>query len=288
MSTTNGRRILLAGCGDLGTRLGLRLVDQGHEVIGLRRRVAELPDAFETISMDLSLLGAPGRDRVDAADRTDPRLDALDAVVITLTPDEPTRTGYERSYLHGLRGLARVLESQPGRVILVSSTRVLAEDPTRVLTEDDPLAPGSGPGEILAAAESEAAELFDHLTIVRPAGIYGPGRTRLIDSVRRGQQFNHQRWTNRVHRDDLVHGLERLALDPEPPDLVHAVDSLPAQMGEVVAFIADRLGVSVPGHIEDERPGGKRIDGTRFGSLVGELKFPTYRDGFASMLMDRS
>ena len=288
MSTTNGRRVLLAGCGDLGTRLGLRLVDQEHEVIGLRRRVAELPDAFETIAMDLTRLGAPERGRAGDAVRSDPRLDALDAVIITLTPDESTRDGYERSYLHGLRGLAHVLESQPGRVILVSSTRVLAEDPTRVITEDAPLAPGSGPGEVLAAAESEAAELFDHLTIVRPAGIYGPGRTRLIDSVRRGQQFNHQRWTNRVHRDDLVHGLERLALDPEPPDLVHAVDSLPAQMGEVVAFIADRLGVSVPGHIEDERPGGKRIDGTRFGSLVGELKFPTYRDGFASMLMDRS
>ena len=284
MSTTNGRRVLLAGCGDLGTRLGLRLVDQEHEVIGLRRRVAELPDAFETIAMDLTRLGAPERGRAGDAVRSDPRLDALDAVIITLTPDESTRDGYERSYLHGLRGLAHVLESQPGRVILVSSTRVLAEDPTRVITEDAPLAPGSGPGEVLAAAESEAAELFDHLTIVRPAGIYGPGRTRLIDSVRRGQRFNHQRWTNRIHRDDLVRGLERLALGSEPPDLVHAVDSLPAQMGEVAAFIADRLGVPVPDHIEDEKPGGKRIDGTRFRALVGELGYPTYRDGFSSML----
>jgi nucleoside-diphosphate-sugar epimerase len=289
MSTTNGRRILMAGCGDLGTRLGLRLVDQGHRVIGLRRRVAELPDAFETISLDLARLGAPERDGAvrdgaDAPVHSDPRLDALDAVVITLTPDEPTRAGYERSYLHGLRGLARVLESRPGRVILVSSTRVLAEDPTRVITEDAPLAPGSGPGEVLAAAESEAAELFDHLTIVRPAGIYGPGRTRLIDSVRRGQRFNHQRWTNRIHRDDLVRGLERLALGSEPPDLVHAVDSLPAQMGDVAAFIAGRLGVPVPGHADDEKPSGKRIDGTRFGSLMGELGYPTYRHGFASML----
>ncbi|MCU4299089.1 NAD-dependent dehydratase [Brevibacterium permense] len=212
----------------------------------------------------------------------------LDAVIITLTPDEPSRAGYERSYLDGLRGLASVLESQPGRVVLVSSTRVLAEDPTRVIAEDSPIAPESGPGEVLAAAESEAAELFDCLTIVRPAGIYGPGRNRLINAVRRGRPLNHQRWTNRVHRDDLVHGLERLALDPEPPDLVHAVDSLPAQMGVVAAFIADRLGVSVPGHIDGEMPGGKRIDGARFGSLVGDLTFPTYRDGFAAMLTDRS
>ncbi|SDS24624.1 hypothetical protein SAMN04489752_1291 [Brevibacterium siliguriense] len=138
------RRVLLAGCGDLGTRLGLRLDDQGHEVIGLRRRIDGLPDVFETIRIDLSPTGAPGRRRAEYPADGDPRLADLDAVVITLTPDEPSRAGYERSYLDGLQGLAR------------------------------------------------------------------------------------------VHRDDLVHGLERLALDPEPPDLVHAVDSQP------VSF-ADRL-----------------------------------------------
>lgn len=286
MSTSARRRILLAGCGDLGTRLGLRLVDQGHDVIGLRRRVADLPDAFETISMDLSRFGAPGRSDAEIPARSDSPLVDLDAVVITLTPDEPTRAGYEHSYRHGLRGLARVLESQPGRVVLVSSTRVLAEDPTRVITEDAPIAPAPGPGEVIAAVEAEAAELFDRLTILRPAGIYGPGRTRLIDTVRHGRRLNHQRWTNRVHRDDLIRGLERLVLAPEPPGLVHAVDSLPAQLGDVAAFIADRLGVSVPGHVENERPGGKRIDGSRFRSLVGELSSPTYRDGFASMLTD--
>jgi nucleoside-diphosphate-sugar epimerase len=286
MSMSDGRRVLLAGCGDLGTRLGLSLVDQGHEVIGLRRRVAELPDAFETISMDLARFGAPGSSRADYPDRSESRLEAIDAVVITLTPDEPTRAGYEHSYLCGLRGLARVLESQPGRVILVSSTRVLAEGPAEVITEDTPIARARGPGEVIAEVEAEAAEFFDHLAIVRPAGIYGPGRTRLINTVRQGQRLNHQRWTNRVHRDDLVRGLERLTLDTEPPDLVHAVDSLPAQMGDVAAFIADRLGVPIPGHVEDERPGGKRIDGARFDSLVGGLRFPTYRDGFASLLAD--
>lgn len=55
-------------------------------------------------------------------------------------------------------------------------------------------------------------------------------------------------------------------------------------MGDVAAFIAGRLGVPVPGHADDETPSGKRIDGTRFGSLVGELDYPTYRHGFASML----
>lgn len=287
MSTLNGRRILLAGCGDLGTRLGRRLIAEGHGVIGLRRRVADLPAAFETISMDLSHLGAPGRSGTEGPVRSDPRLDALDSVVITLTPDEPTRAGYERSYLHGLQGLARALRSQPGRVVLVSSTRVLGEDPMRVITEDTPIAPASGPAEVIAAVEAEAVDLFDQLTIVRPAGIYGPDRTRLIDSVRSGKPLNHRQWTNRIHRDDLVRGLERLALVPDPPRLVHAVDSHPAELGEVAAFIAERLGVPVPGHSDDERPGGKRIDGSRFRTIVGELDFPTYRHGFASMLTDQ-
>ena len=35
--------VVIAGCGDLGTEIGLRLAGQGHEVLGLRRRAEQLP-----------------------------------------------------------------------------------------------------------------------------------------------------------------------------------------------------------------------------------------------------
>ena len=46
--------VVIAGCGDLGTEIGLRLAGQGHEVLGLRRRAELLPPPLTGIAVDLS------------------------------------------------------------------------------------------------------------------------------------------------------------------------------------------------------------------------------------------
>ncbi len=48
--------ILIAGCGDVGSRLGLQLVAQGHRVFGLRRTVAALPAELLPVAGDLGNL----------------------------------------------------------------------------------------------------------------------------------------------------------------------------------------------------------------------------------------
>ena len=45
--------LLIAGCGDVGTRLGLRMAEQGWRVMGMRRNVAALPAAIEPLAGDL-------------------------------------------------------------------------------------------------------------------------------------------------------------------------------------------------------------------------------------------
>ena len=50
-------RILIAGCGDVGTALGLNLVEAGHQVWGLKRNPATLPAALSGIAADLSQPG---------------------------------------------------------------------------------------------------------------------------------------------------------------------------------------------------------------------------------------
>ena len=72
-------RVLIAGCGDVGTALGLLLAADGHEVFGLRRHPGSLPDPIRPLAGDLtdvaSLTSIP--DGVDlvaytaAADRFD-------------------------------------------------------------------------------------------------------------------------------------------------------------------------------------------------------------------------
>lgn len=270
------RHLLLAGCGDLGAALGQRMIERGWRATGLRRHPENLPEGLAPLSIDL----------------TDPEAAALpraDATVITLTADGRDAAAYERTYLGGLRGLHRGLTAGgglPERVVLVSSTGVLGGDDGQVLTEDADPAPERDTARVLLAAEQLAAELFPALTILRPAGIYGPGRTSLIDRVRAGQAMKHRRITNRIHRDDLVTVLRALLESGEAPPLLHAVDTEPAPLGEVAAHIARRLGVPTPPDSSpaDSRVVGKILDSARMQEFVGALRYPTFREGYDALL----
>lgn len=275
------QHVLLAGCGDLGTALGRRLVERGWHATGVRRRPDHLPAEISPFALDL----------------TDPGTVALpsaDAVVITLTADGRDAEAYERTYLGALRGLHGALrtgsdsgESVPPRVVLVSSTGVLGGGEGEVVTEETPPSPERDTARVLLAAEELAAELFPGLVIVRPAGIYGPGRTSLIDRVRRGDALAHDRMTNRIHRDDLVTVLQTVLELPEPPALLHAVDTEPAVLGDVATHIAGLLGVPVPPDSSASSEGGPRgkvLDASLMHGFVGELQYPTYREGYDALL----
>ena len=178
-------RVLLAGCGDLGTRLGLRLVGSGHEVIGLRRAPEQLPDSFEKLAVDLADPGAI-------------TIDDIDAVVITLTPDDYSEAGYEQTYRRGVEGLIGLLRSRPERVILVSSTRVLgAASPGEIANEDTVPRPESGPARTLWETEKLIRDTYPSAAIVRSAGIYG----------RRGEspRDRRSRQTERLRRTGMCH-----------------------------------------------------------------------------------
>lgn len=268
--------VLLAGCGDVGTALGLRLAERGVRAVGVRRRADALPESLEPVSLDLT-------------DPGEAVLPVADAVVVTLTADGRDATAYERTYLGALRGLHLALPSDAApRVVLVSSTGVLSGTDGEVVTEATPPDPQRATAHVLLAAEELAADLFPDLVIVRPAGIYGPGRTSLIERVRTATPVTHRRVTNRIHRDDLVTVLSTVLDAPEPPRLLHAVDHDAAQLGDVVTHLAARLGVEVPpdNSPAGEGPLGKIIDGALVHSLVprSRWRYPTFREGYDALL----
>lgn len=268
-------RVLLAGCGDLGTRLGLRLVRSGHKVIGLRRHPGELPESFEKLAVDL---GNPGTITIGG----------VDAVVITLTPDDYSDASYEQTYRRGVEGLISILDSRPKRAILVSSTRVLgAASPGETTDEDTVPRPESGPAHTLWETEESIRTTYPSAAIVRATGIYGRKNSRLVEGVRSGRAVNYRRWTNRIHHRDLIRGLEALLFAPDPPQLLHAADSCPIQLGEVVGFLASALNVSTPPDLEEEPEAGRRIENTRFHDFLGSLEFPTFREGYSHELYSR-
>ena len=141
--------------------------------------------------------------------------------------------------------------------------------------------------------------------VLRLGGIYGPGRTRLIDQVRGGSAVipAESRFTNRIHRDDAAAAIVHLCtMDAAPAPVYVGVDNEPAEMGEVLRFLAAELGLPQPpsgaadgtagggsagggsAGGEPSRGGNKRCSNALLRSTGFEFRYPSFREGYRDIL----
>lgn len=275
-------RILIAGCGDVGGALGRLLVDAGHTVWGLRRRPDALPPGLRPIAADLtdaaSLKGLP---------------DGLDAVFYTAAATGRDENHYRRAYVDGpTRLLAALHDSgqRPRRVLFTSSTAVYAQNDGGWVDEDSPAAAQGFAGRLLRQGEAAVLDGPFPATVIRFAGIYGPRRTRLIDSLRAGTAACAPgRYTNRIHRDDAAAALAHLLDLDAPAPLYLGVDDTPALHCEVLDWLARQLGVAPPRLDEGAaRAGSKRCSNARLRAGGFRPRYPGYRQGYAALLAQPS
>lgn len=276
--------ILLAGCGDLGTEAGLRFAAAGHRVVGWRRSPDKLPSEIEGVAADLSGTSLP----VVPADTT--------AVVVAVAADSPTESAYRAAYVDGLAHVLDALDRDgvtPRRVLLVSSTAVYGDAGGGWVDERTTAAPGGFSGRVLLEAEelllSRARGLASTPVVLRLGGIYGPGRTRLIDQVRNGSAVipDEPRYTNRIHRDDAAAAMVHLASEVADPAPVYVgVDNDPADLGDVLRFLAAEMGYPAPptGPAGEARGGNKRCSNGLLRGSGLDLIYPSFREGYRAVL----
>jgi nucleoside-diphosphate-sugar epimerase len=278
--------VLIAGCGDLGTALGVELAAAGDEVVGLRRHPEVLPPALRPFAADLE------------KPETLQALPAVDAVVYAAAAESSTDEAYRRAYVDGLRHLlaaAAIREQPPRRIVLVSSTAVYAQDSGEWVDESSPSAASDFRGLRLREAEAllrAEAPTASTTTILRLSGIYGPGRTRLIDLVRSGKATyppGPPRYANRIHRDDAAGALAHLLRLPRPAPLYLGVDDAPVDLAEVLVWLAEELGAPLPRLAEATASAGpertsKRCTNALLRESGYDFRFPTYREGYGALL----
>lgn len=266
--------VLVAGAGDLGLALAGRLAAAGALVTTLNRSGRAIEGANRFVG--------------DLTDPTSLRgLPSFSVVVLTTAPPGRDDAAYRTAYVDGPAHLLDALPSDPGRVVLTSTTGVYGVDDGSWVDETSPTEPTRSTAEIVLEGERQLAALAPTV-VLRPAGIYGPGRTRLIESVRAGDVSvaadGTPRWTNRVHRDDVVSALLTLTTHSDPPPVAIAVDDEPSPRDDVVRWLATRLGAPEPPTTVVTRSSGKRCHNTRLRSLGWSPAYPTFRDGYAELL----
>ena len=266
------RRLLIAGFGDLGRRLVSVLQDE-WQCHALRRSAEPGNGSFTPVRADLNrpetLKAIQGR---------------WDAIVYTATPAARTPEAYRDSYIHGLQNLLRAAGTE--RLIFVSSTAVMGQDRGEWVDEHSPTGPKRFNGRILLEAERVALEAAG--IVVRFSGIYGPGRTRLIERVRSGSLKCRREppiWTNRIHADDCARVLAHLLALPAPENLYLASDHLPATRWEVYEWLAEQLSAPPPIAVDDPGSGqGKRVRNDRLLASGFEFQYPNFREGYRPLI----
>jgi nucleoside-diphosphate-sugar epimerase len=138
--------------------------------------------------------------------------------------------------------------------------------------------------------------------VFRLAGIYGPGRS-VFDKLSAGTARRIKKdgqVFSRIHVEDIANVLEASIAHSNAGAIYNVADDEPAAPDEVVAYAAKLIGVQPPPEIAFEDAdlspmarsfyeGSRRISNARIKSELGvELRYPTYREGLASLLAEQT
>jgi nucleoside-diphosphate-sugar epimerase len=267
--------LLILGCGFTGTEVARRAIAAGHRVVATTRQ-SERREALEGLGIDLHVLPALTADLVRG--RVGPGVNVL----VAFAPDG--RTDAE---------IAPELAAA-ANVVYISTTGVYGAHRGRVdeATPVDPAEPRAR--ERLAA---ERCYRDAGATILRAAGIYGPGRglhLRLKSGTFRVPGDGNG-VVSRIHVADLANlvlGVFSGAREGGGGQVFVAADDTPVPHIEVIAWLCRRLGLPMPPHVPiDEAPATLRhdrsVDNQRIKAWTGvSLLFPSYREGFEGCLSE--
>ena len=167
------------------------------------------------------------------------------------------------------------------RLVLISTTGVYPKK-AGTWSEDAQFEPDSESGIRRLLVEQELSEGFQ-LQVIRPGGIYGPGRN-LLERLKNGKSIPETGTpTHRIHVHDLAR-ITRHCIQNPHIQLINAVDDEPCPSREVVQWLlenhpeAKTLKMDYPP--KPEKPLlQRRISKSRLEGLGIGLEYPSFREG---------
>lgn len=282
------KKIVIAGCGYIGSRVARLWQEQGAEVSCLVRSpetcaaLAEEGCAARAVSLD------------DPAAVNLPDMDGAILYYLIPPPGGGITDTRARRFIDTIQNGPR-----PAKIIYMSATSVYSETGGGTVTEESPTEPHATMGKRRLDAErafqgyGEAAGV--PVVILRVSGIYGPGRLPLMQ-ISQGQPLlreDESGPSNRIHADDLSAVCLAAAVRGEAGETFNVSDGHPTSMTSYFNACADLLGYPRQPQVSMEEArrvmsplmisyvtDSRVVDNARMLARLNiRLKYPTMRDG---------
>jgi len=271
-------KILIIGCGAIGTELASVLTKLGHTVTGVKRNPPPGNATIDYVRADIRL----------ATDFEQLPTD-FDQLFFIVSADGRTEASYRDVYEIGLNNILQKFAHIP--CIFVSSTSVYGQSQGEWVNENSPSQPDNLNSQLIRQAEQHVIAVNSQNIIVRFSGIYGTGREYLINKAKQSPIIQHTPpyFTNRIHQDDCIQVLafllEKKSASVKLENYYLASDDDPAPMYEVISWLAEQLNcpapIIKPAARNDTQ--NKRCSNQRLKALGYVFRYPSYKDGYGEM-----
>ena len=275
---TEGPRVAVLGAGYIGLAAARACAAGGAAVWAVRRRARPAGVGIESIAGDLvagSIQGLPG---------------ALDAIVLTVAPAGGAES-YDSTYPPAARAAVALARATGARsLVYTSSTGVYGGHDGAWVDESTPRR-GEGPGNrALIEAEDTLLEAgLGGVTVLRVAGIYGPGRDprpRFAQAGRLPERGEY--WVNLAHQADIVAAITASLAHAGPSRVLNVSDGAPALAAEIARWCAAAQGIDPALLVFDGRDASsrsnQRIANAALVATGWRARFPSFREGFSEGL----
>ena len=300
-------KVLFAGCGDIGVRAIRTLSDNSlydhWQTLAMRRKPSALPSDIEAIQGDL----CDSENFLSILDNSN-----VDVIVVTLTPDSMSDQGYLDSYVNGanvLKSTIKKISYRPQLIIWVSSTGVYGQSCGEWVDESSVASSKSYRGKRLLEAENLVKSISKELVtnnstliksvVVRFSGIYGPGRGRLLNQIKKGNIASKHpvSWTNRIHVVDcagiIIHIIDLYSQKKDISDLYIGTDNQPVPAYEIQSWLASHMRVKIEENNEipkntDNKNVNRRCNNKLIKDSGYNFIFPDFKKGYTPLLLENN
>jgi len=259
---------LILGAGYTAGRVARRLVEAGADVVVTNRRPTEIAGA-RCLALDVTAAAS------------------LRTLVPVLSPGIVIL--HSIPILAGTPDLVDLLRAYaPARVVYLSTTGVYGA--ADVVDERTTPSPQTEKDRDRGETERVLSDGPWSAMVLRPAGIYGPGRG--VHWSARQRPFrpavSGNRIVSRIHVDDLAEHAVR-AMQCDATGAFPVADEEPCPSADVVAWTCAYLGLPFVAAPVEEPPHGRRVDGSAVRALLGiELRYRSFREGVAACLEEEA